>query len=342
MTRLLPTTTAGSLPKPSWLAQPETLWSPWKLEGEELIAGKQDALRLAVDDQRRAGIDILGDGEQTRQHFVTTFIEHLDGVDFEKREVVRIRNRYDASVPTVVGAVSRPRSVFVDDARFLRAQTDQPIKWTLPGPMTMIDTLYDAHYKSREKLAWEFACILNEEARELEAAGVDIVQFDEPAFNVFFDEANDWGIATLERAAEGLKAKTAVHICYGYGIKANTDWKQTLGSEWRQYEETFPKLQKSKIDIISLECQNSRVPMDLIGLIRGKKVMVGAIDVATNTVETPEQVAETLRKALDFVDADKLYPATNCGMAPLPRTVAQAKLKALTEGAEIVRREISA
>ncbi|RSU45517.1 methionine synthase [Sphingomonas sp. S-NIH.Pt15_0812] len=342
MTTLLPTTTAGSLPKPSWLAQPETLWSPWKLEGEELIAGKQDALRLAVDDQRQAGIDILGDGEQTRQHFVTTFIEHLDGVDFERRETVRIRNRYDASVPTVTGAVSRPRSVFVDDARFLRAQTTQSIKWTLPGPMTMIDTLYDAHYRSREKLAWEFARILNEEARELEAAGVDIIQFDEPAFNVFFDEANDWGIATLERAAEGLTAETAVHICYGYGIKANTDWKKTLGSEWRQYEETFPNLQKSKIDIISLECQNSRVPMDLIELIRGKKVMVGAIDVATDSIETPEQVADTLRNALRFVDADKLYPATNCGMAPLTRKVATGKLRALGAGAAIVRREITA
>ena len=341
MTTLLPTTTAGSLPKPSWLAQPETLWSPWKLDGEELIAGKQDALRLAVDDQRRAGIDIVGDGEQTRQHFVTTFIEHLSGVDFEKREVVRIRNRYDASVPTVIGAVSRPKSVFVDDARFLRTQTDQPIKWTLPGPMTIIDTLYDDHYKSREKLAWEFACILNEEARELEAVGVDIIQFDEPAFNVFFDEANDWGIATLEKAAEGLQAETAVHICYGYGIKANTDWKKTLGFEWRQYEETFPNLQKSKIDIISLECQNSRVPMDLLELIRGKKVMVGAIDVATDTVETPEQVADTIRKALKFVDADKLYPATNCGMAPLNRRVAMGKLKALGAGAEIVRREIT-
>lgn len=341
MTTLLPTTTAGSLPKPSWLAQPETLWSPWKLDGEELIAGKQDALRLAVDDQRRAGIDIVGDGEQTRQHFVTTFIEHLSGVDFEKREVVRIRNRYDASVPTVIGAVSRPKSVFVDDARFLRTQTDQPIKWTLPGPMTIIDTLYDDHYKSREKLAWEFACILNEEARELEAVGVDIIQFDEPAFNVFFDEANDWGIATLEKAAEGLQAETAVHICYGYGIKANTDWKKTLGFEWRQYEETFPNLQKSKIDIISLECQNSRVPMDLLELIRGKKVMVGAIDVATDTVETPEQVADTIRKALKFVDADKLYPATNCGMAPLNRRVAMGKLKALGAGAEIVRKEIT-
>jgi len=340
MTTLLPTTTAGSLPKPAWLAQPETLWSPWRLEGDDLITGKQDALRLAVDDQRQAGIDIVGDGEQTRQHFVTTFIEHLDGVDFEQRETVRIRNRYDASVPTVVGAVSRPAPVFVDDARFLRAQTRQPIKWTLPGPMTMIDTLYDAHYRSREKLAWEFACILNEEARELEAVGVDIIQFDEPAFNVFFDEANDWGIATLERAEQGLKAKTAVHICYGYGIKANTDWKKTLGAEWRQYEQTFPNLQKSTIDIISLECQNSRVPMDLIELVRGKKVMVGAIDVATTAVETPEQVAETLRNALRFVDADKLLPATNCGMAPLSREVARGKLDALTAGAAIVRQEI--
>jgi len=342
MKRLLPTSTAGSLPKPSWLAEPEKLWSPWKLQGEELIAGKQDALRLSLDDQRQAGIDIVSDGEQTRQHFVTTFIEHLDGVDFEKRETVRIRNRYDASVPTVVGAVSRPKPVFVDAATFLRQQTQQPIKWALPGPMTMIDTLYDAHYKSREKLAWEFAKILNEEAKELEAAGVDIIQFDEPAFNVFFNDVNDWGVATLERAIEGLNCETAVHICYGYGIKANTDWKKTLGSEWRQYEESFPKLQKSNIDLISLECQNSHVPIDLIELLRGKKVMVGAIDVATQNVETPEEVANTLRKALQFVDADKLYPCTNCGMAPLPRHVAQGKLRALSAGAEIIRRELSA
>lgn len=342
MKTLLPTSTAGSLPKPSWLAEPQKLWSPWKLQDEELTAGKQDALRLALDDQRQAGIDIVSDGEQTRQHFVTTFIEHLDGVDFEKRETVRIRDRYDASVPTVVGSVSRPKPVFVEDAQFLRQQTQQPIKWALPGPMTMIDTLYDAHYKSREKLAWEFAKILNEEAKELEAAGVDIIQFDEPAFNVFFDEVNDWGIATLERAIEGLTCETAVHICYGYGIKANTDWKKTLGSEWRQYELTFPKLQKSNIDLFSLECQNSHVPIDLIELLRGKKVMVGAIDVANHAVESPEEVANTLRKALQFVDADKLYPCTNCGMAPLPRQVARDKLKALSAGAEIVRKELSA
>ncbi|OBY27612.1 methionine synthase [Leisingera sp. JC1] len=342
MMKLLPTSTAGSLPKPSWLSEPEKLWSPWKLENDALVEGKQDAMRVTLAEQQRAGIDIVSDGEQTRQHFVTTFIEHLSGVDFEKRETVRIRDRYDASVPTVAGTVSREKPVFVEDAKFLRGQTNAPIKWALPGPMTMIDTLYDAHYKSREKLAWEFATILNQEARELEAAGVDIIQFDEPAFNVFFDEVNDWGIATLERAIEGLKCKTAVHICYGYGIKANTDWKKTLGSEWRQYEETFPKLQKSNIDLISLECHNSHVPIDLIELIRGKNVMVGAIDVASNAIETPEEVAATLRKALQFVDADKLYPCTNCGMAPLSRTVARGKLDALSAGAEIVRKELAA
>ncbi|WP_417498823.1 methionine synthase [Methylophaga sp.] len=341
MKKLLPTSTAGSLPKPSWLAEPEKLWSPWKLEGDALAHGKHDALKLSLHEQQRAGIDIVSDGEQSRQHFVTTFIEHLDGVDFDKRETVKIRDRYDASVPTVVGAVSRQKSVFVEDARFLREQTDQPIKWALPGPMTMIDTLYDGHYKSREKLAWEFAKILNQEAKELEAAGVDIIQFDEPAFNVFFDEVNDWGMATLERAVEGLTCETAVHICYGYGIKANTDWKKTLGSEWRQYEAIFPKLQQSSLDMISLECHNSHVPMELIELIRGKKIMVGAIDVASSSIETADEVANTLRQALQFVDAENLYPCTNCGMAPLPRGLALGKLKALSAGADIIRNELS-
>ncbi|CAE6936699.1 COG0620 Methionine synthase II (cobalamin-independent) [Vibrio sp. B1FLJ16] len=342
MKKLFPISTAGSLPKPTWLAQPEVLWSPWKLEGQELIDGKHDALRVALQEQLRSGVDIVSDGEQTRQHFVTTFIEHLNGVDFENRQTVKIRDRYEARVPSVVGPVSRQKAVFVEDAKFLRSQTDKPIKWALPGPMTMVDTLYDAHYKSRKELALEFAKILNEEAKELVAAGVDIIQFDEPAFNVFFDEVNDWGIEALELAIEGLKCETAVHICYGYGIKANTDWKKTLGSEWRQYEEVFPKLQQSNIDIISLECHNSHVPVELLELVRGKKVMVGAIDVATNSIETPEAVAATLREALKYVDADKLYPCTNCGMAPLSREIARGKLNALSAGAEIVRNEILA
>ena len=342
MNKLLPTSTAGSLPKPSWLAEREKLWSPWKLQGNELKDAKLDALRVSLQEQHNTGVDIVSDGEQTRQHFVTTFIEHLSGVDFEKRETIKIRDRYEASVPTVVGPVSRPRSVFVEDAKFLRAQTNKPIKWALPGPMTIVDTLYDDHYKDKQTLAFEFAGILNQEAKELEAVGVDIIQFDEPAFNVFFDAVNEWGIACIEKAIEGLKCQTAVHICYGYGIKANTDWKKTLGSEWRQYEEVFPNLQQSNIDMISLECHNSQVPMELLQLIQGKKVLVGAIDVATDVIETPEEVAATLREALKYVDADKLYPCTNCGMAPLSRQVARGKLNALNAGAEIVRAELSA
>ncbi|TNM59956.1 methionine synthase [Streptomyces sp. NP160] len=341
MSALLPTAIVGSLPKPSWLAQPETLWAPWRLEGEALAEGKRDALRAVVLEQQRRGLDVVCDGEQTRQHFVTTFIEHLSGVDFEQRETVRIRDRYDASVPTVVGAVSRERPVFVDDAAFLRSQTDQPVKWALPGPMTMVDTLYDRHYRSREQLALEFATILNQEARELEAAGVDVIQFDEPAFTVFHDEVRDWGVAALERAAQGLRAQTAVHICYGYGIKANTDWKATLGPEWRQYENSFPLLQRSSIDIVSLEGHHSHVPLELIELVRGKKVMLGAIDVASERVETPDEVADTLRSALAFVDADHLIPSTNCGMAPLPRSVAQDKLSALVAGTALLREELT-
>jgi len=340
MKNILPTSTVGSLPKPAWLAPPEKLWSPWKLEGDQLVEGKQDALRISLQEQHSSGIDIISDGEQTRQHFVTTFIEHLSGVDFKNRKTVKIRDRYEASVPVVVDEVARQKAVFVEDAQFLRKQTNKPIKWALPGPMTMVDTLYDDHYKSREKLAWEFAKALNEEAKALKEAGVDIIQFDEPAFNVFFDDVNDWGMAALERAIEGLHCETAIHICYGYGIKANNDWKKTLGSEWRQYEEIFPKIQTSNIDIVSLECHNSHVPLELMELIRGKKVMVGAIDVATNTIETPEEVAQTLHKALEFVAIENLYPSTNCGMAPLSREVARKKLSALSAGAALVRNEL--
>ena len=338
---LLQTTIAGSLPKPSWLAEPEALWAPWKLEGAALEEGKRDAVRLALRDQERAGIDIVTDGEQTRRHFVTTFIEGLDGVDFEHKRTVRIRNRYDAQVPVVVGPVARRHPIYVADAAFLRSETGHRVKYTLPGPMTMVDTLHDAHYRSREKLAWAFAEILNEEARAIAAAGVDVIQFDEPAFNVYFDEVRDWGIKTLERAAEGLACTTAVHICYGYGFKANNDWKKTLGSEWRQYEQTFPLLAASRIRQVSLECANSRVPIDLIALLEGKDVLVGAIDVASDRPETPEEVATVIRSALRFVPADRLLPCTNCGMVPLPRDLARAKLRALGAGAAIVRREIA-
>lgn len=331
----------GACPK-SWLCEPLKLWSPWRLEGDTLAEGQRDAVRLALRDQEAAGIDIVSDGEQSRRHFVTTFIEHLDGVDFSRTRTVRIRDRYDARVPVVVGAVERKSPVYVDAARFLRSETDRPVKFTLPGPLTMVDTIYDDHYRSRERLAWAFADILNREAKEIAAQGVDVVQFDEPAFNVFFDEVRDWGIKTLERAAEGLTCKTAVHICYGSGIQENTDWKKTLGNEWRQYEQTFPLLRASTIDQVSLECHNSRVPIDLIGLLGGKDVLAGAIDVTTDRIETPTEVAATIRKALEFVAPENLYPCTNCGMVPMARRVARGKLKALAAGAALVRAELAA
>jgi len=340
MSQRIKTAISGSLPKPAWLAEPEKLWAPWQLQGEALEQAKADAMRLAVDDQLRAGITVIGDGEQTRQHFVTTFIEHLSGVDFINRRTVRIRNRYDADVPVVIDKVVRTKSVFVEDAKRLRKLTKGPIKFTLPGPMTMIDTLFDDYYKSREKLAWAFAEILNQEALELAAAGIDIVQFDEPAFNVFFDEVRDWGVKTLERAAQGLSCKSAVHICYGYGIEANIKWKQGLGEEWRQYEHVFPLLANSTIDQVSLECQNSRVPMELIAMLKGKDVMVGAIDVATSTVETPEQVADVLRRALKYVDVKHIHGCTNCGLVTLPRDIAAAKLQALAAGADLLSKEL--
>jgi 5-methyltetrahydropteroyltriglutamate--homocysteine methyltransferase len=337
---LLATTVAGSLPKPKWLAEPEKLWAPWKLEGAALDEGKRDAVRLAVAMEEKAGIDIVSDGEQTRRHFVNGYMEKLEGIDFANLKTVRIRNRYDANVPRVVGPVVRPKPVHSEDARFLRSITKNAIKFTLPGPMTMVDTLYDEHYGSREKLAMAFAEILNQEARELAALGVDVVQFDEPAFNVYFDEVRDWGIAALERARRSVTCKTAVHICYGYGIEANIVWKKSLGNEWRQYEQTFPLLAKSSIDQVSLECANSRVPIELIALLDGKDVLVGAIDVATTRVETPEDVAAVIRSALRFVPKERLFPCTNCGMVPLAREVAAGKLAALGAGAALVRKEL--
>ncbi len=337
---LFPATLAGSLPKPSWLAEPEKLWAPWKLEGDQLVEGKRDAVRLVLDMQEKAGLDVVSDGEQTRRHFVNGYMEKLEGIDFANLKTVRIRNRYDANVPRVVGPVTRPKPVHSEDVKFLRSATSKKIKFTLPGPMTMVDTLYDEHYGSREKLAMAFAAILNQEARELEALGVDVVQFDEPAFNVYFDEVRDWGVAALERARQGLTCTTAVHICYGYGIEANIKWKETLGKEWRQYEETFPLLAKSSIDQVSLECANSHVPMDLMGLLAGKDVLVGCIDVASTRVEEPQDVANVIRAALRFVPKERLYPCTNCGMVPLSREVARGKLQALGAGAALMRKEM--
>jgi 5-methyltetrahydropteroyltriglutamate--homocysteine methyltransferase len=338
---MLPATIVGSLPKPSWLAKPEVLWAPWQLSGAALEEGKRDAVLIALKEQEAAGLDIVTDGEQTRQHFVHGFLEAIEGVDFGRRVTIGIRaNRYKAEVPTVTGPIRRRGPVHSDEARWARAHTGKRLKFTLPGPMTIVDTLADEHYRDRRRLALEFARLLNQEARELAALGVDVIQLDEPAFNVYLDDVKAWGIDALHAAIEGLACKTAVHICYGYGIKANIEWKQTLGSEWRQYEQTFPLLAESRIDQVSLECANSRVPLSLLELLKGKDVLAGVIDVATNAIETPQEVAATIRKVLAFVPSDRLYPCTNCGMVPLSREVARGKLRALAAGAALARKEL--
>jgi 5-methyltetrahydropteroyltriglutamate--homocysteine methyltransferase len=336
------TTIAGSLPKPSWLAEPNRLWAPWKLAGDELKTGKLDATLLAIKVQEDAGIDIVTDGEQSRQHFVHGFLEFVDGIDFARKVEIGIRKeRYKAMVPTVVSALKLRGRVHATEALYARAHTTRKFKFTLPGPMTIIDTIADAHYGDRVKMAFAFADLLNEEARALAADGVDVIQFDEPAFNVYMDEVKDWGIAALHRAIEGLSCTTAVHICYGYGIKANLDWKTSLGSEWRQYEEIFPALANSHIGQVSLECRNSKVPMSLLKLLEGKDVLVGAIDVASDTVETPEQVASVIGEAAKYLAKECIVPCTNCGMAPMHRDIAIAKLEALGKGAALARKQLA-
>jgi len=340
----LASTIAGSLPKPAWLATPQVLWAPWRLPPEMLAEGKKDAVRLALLDQERAGIDVVTDGEQTRQHFVHGFAEHLAGIDPARRATIGIRgDRYQATVPTVVGPVRRERAVHAEEVRFARAQTDRPLKFTLPGPMTIADTVADEHYRDRGRLAMDLADAIRGEAQELVALGVDVIQLDEPAFNVdaYGGEVREWGIAALDRAVDGLDCLTAVHICYGYGIKANVEWKHGLGAEWRQYEQTFPLLAASRIGQVSVEYAGSRVPLELLALLGRKGVLVGVIDVATDRVETPEEVAATIRRVLAHVPPERLSPCTNCGMAPLSREVAQGKLRALGRGAALVRVELA-
>jgi len=332
------TTIAGSLPKPAWLAETGKLWPRWQAEGQTLESHKADATLLWIKVQEDAGLDVIGDGEQSRQHFVHGFLEQVEGIDFENKVKMGIRNnRYEAMVPQVVAPLRLRGRVHQAEATLLRAHTRRRIKFTLPGPMTIVDTVADRHYVDRESLAMAFADLLNQEARALEADGVDVIQFDEPAFNVYMSEAANWGITALHRAIEGLRCTTAVHICYGYGIEANVEWKKTLGQSWRQYEQVFPALAASRIDQISLECANSKVPAELMRLLAGKDVMVGVIDVASERVETPEEVARTIGEALEYVPVARLLPCTNCGMAPMDRLTAQRKLEALAQGAALAR-----
>lgn len=332
------TAIAGSLPKPAWLSETEKLWPQWKLAGPELQQAKADATLLWIKEQEDAGLDIVGDGEQSRQHFVHGFLEQVEGIDFEHKVEMGIRkDRYKAMVPQVVAELRLKGRVHAFEAQLARAHTRKKLKFTLPGPLTIVDTVADRFYGDKRKMAFAFAELLNQEALALQADGVDIIQFDEPAFNVYMQDAADWGVKALEIAARGLTCTTAVHICYGYGIKANTDWKEALGQEWRQYAQVFPALAASSIQQVSLECYHSHVPPDLMALLKDKDVMVGVIDVASDVIETPEQVADTIGVALQYLPRNRIFPCTNCGLAPMSREVAVKKLEALAKGAALAR-----
>jgi 5-methyltetrahydropteroyltriglutamate--homocysteine methyltransferase len=340
---MLETTIAGSLPKPGWLAETNKLWPAWRASGAELGRAKRDATLLWLKEQEDAGVDIVSDGEQSRQHFVHGFLEFVEGIDFEHKVKMGIRdNRYEAMCPVVVGPLRLKGRAHQAEARLMREHAKGRIKITMPGAMTIVDTIADRHYGDRVKLAMAFAELLNQEARALEKDGVDVIQIDEPAFNVYMDDVKKWGIEALHRTIAGLRCTTCVHICYGYGIKANLDWKETLGGEWRQYEEIFPALAKSEVKQVSLECIHSRVPVELLKLLKGKDVLVGVIDVASDKVETPKEVCSVIEKALRYVPARHLFPCTNCGMAPMDREIAIAKLKALAAGTALAKKKLRA
>ena len=339
------TTITGSLPKPPWLAPPGVhLIQEWSVPPDRLAEAQDDAVRLAIADQEQAGIDIVTDGEQRRRHYIWGFVEGLTGIDTRVLGRKKTRGgRYSSdliSVARITGEIRRPRPVLVDALRFAKAHTRRPVKVTLPGPMTIVDSLLDEHYgEDARKLAARFAAVLNAEARDLTAAGADIIQFDEPCFNIYIDQVAEWGIETLEWCLDGVHATTAVHICYGYGIPVALAWK-AQNREWGHYAVTLPLLAKSRVDQVSVECAASGVDVSVISALKGKDVMLGVIDVGTDEVESPELVAARIRKALPYVDPDRLYPCSDCGMVPRPRSVARAKMKALAKGAAIVQKEL--
>jgi 5-methyltetrahydropteroyltriglutamate--homocysteine methyltransferase len=342
---MLKTTIVGSLPKPTWLAEPKKLFAPWCVPEERLAEAQDDAVRLALGDQEEAGLDIVTDGEQRRQHYIWGFLEGLTGIDVERlgRRMTR-GGRYgpETEAARIVGEVTRPRDVLTHAVRFAKAHTSRPLKVTLPGPLTIVDSVVDEHYRADEReLALRFAKLLNEEARALAEAGADVIQFDEPTFNVYVDKVRDWGVAALERCVDGVKATTAVHICYGYGISQVLAWKNS-NRDWSHYSHTLPLLAESRIDQVSVECAASGVDPAVLRSLKNKDVLVGVIDVGTEEVETAEVVAGRIRAILPHVAAERLFPCTDCGLVPRSRGAARGKMEALAAGAAMVRRELGA
>jgi 5-methyltetrahydropteroyltriglutamate--homocysteine methyltransferase len=332
-------TIVGSLPKPGWLARPGEVSPPWRLEGEILDEGKEDAVRLWVAAQEQAGLDVVTDGEQRRRHYIWGFFQGLDGIDtvnLAMRAQRAQRYHKEIAAARLIGEPVYRGPIFVDALRATLAMTTRPIKVTLPGPMTIVDSIVDTvGGRTEAQLAMQFAELLNLEARALDAAGAAVIQFDEPCFNVYVDKVRDWGIEALECAAQGVTASKAVHICYGYGTPDVMRWK-SANRDWSHYAATLPLLAKSSIDQVSVETAASGVDLGVIEALRGKDVLLGVIDVSNETIETPELVAQRLHAALRYADPQHLYACTDCGMLPRSRRAAEGKLRALADGVALV------
>jgi 5-methyltetrahydropteroyltriglutamate--homocysteine methyltransferase len=342
---MLEASIVGSLPKPSWLAPPNMLKAPWRVSGADLFEAQNDAVRLAILEQEEAGLAIVTDGELRRRHYIWGFLDGLTGLDTERLAHQRSRGgRYSETteVARIVGDVERTRPVFLDACRFARNVTTRQLKVTLPGPMTIVDSVADEHYGAdRKTLAMRFARVLNAEARELAAAGADVIQFDEPCFNIYVDEVEAWGIDALEQCMDGVSARKAVHICYGYGTPSVLAWK-TKNTDWGHYGVTLPLLAKSSVDQVSVECAGSGVDVSVLRELGAKDVLLGVIDVGTDDVEAADIVAGRIRRALAHVPASRLFPCTDCGLVPRSREASRGKMRALAAGAAIVRAELTA
>ena len=336
-------TIVGSLPKPGWLAVPTILQAPWKVTSEDLPEALADATRLSVESQVAAGLDVVTDGEQRRRHYIWGFLDGIAAVDTANLALKPTRGqrfRTEAPVARLVGEPEWPGPLQVEQLRAVRAMTDRPVKVTLPGPMTIVDSVLDTvGHHSTADLAMVFADLLNREAKALAEAGAAVVQFDEPCFNIYLDQARDWGIAALERASASVGTRTGVHICYGYGGSEVTDWK-AANRDWSHYEQSLALVARTDIDQVSIETAAVGVDIGVIELLRGKDVLLGLVNVGSETVETPEEVANGLRHALAHVAPQRLFACTDCGLVLRSRAAAAAKMRALVAGATIVNREL--
>jgi len=337
---LLPASLVGSYPQPEWLIDRVKLSKQvprlhaddlWLVARDKLEAAQDDATMLAIHDQERAGLDIITDGEQRRESYSNRFATALDGIDVEKPGTTLNRSGKPIPVPRVAGPIRRPRPIELRDLKVLRANTDRTVKVTVPGPFTMSKQVQDDFYGDEEAMAMDYAAAVNAEITDLFAAGADIVQIDEPWMQQHPDDARRYGLKVLDRALEGVTGTVAVHLCFGYAALVHD---KPSGYSF------LPELEDSKAQQVSIEAAQPRLDLKVLQALPSKTIILGVIDLSDMNVETAQTVADRIRRALPHVPAERIVVAPDCGMKYLPRTVAFAKMKAMAEGAALVRHDI--